>query len=494
LAAVEFSGKKFFQLTSLWCVAMTLLFLAGCAPARTLQVEPQPPEWLTYMNNVEHTGFTAEDTLGRENVSQAGVLWSLNPESSHLQFDSIFSQPLVADGLIYFGSWDGHEYAVNSSGELVWKSFLGRTVDDARCVPLESGVSGTATLETATIAGKPARVLFVAGGDSYVYALDPKTGEHLWATRLGDPPAYYLWSSPVLYNGSVFIGMASFGDCPLVRAFIAKLDAASGEIQGIFYMVPEQCLGGGIWSTPAIDLETGVLYVTVGNADKCGENAPLHNSILALNAEDLAYIDHWQVPREESLVDPGWSTPTLFEDRAGHELIGGGNKNGIYYALDRHDLARGPVWKVEIAESGPCPQCGQGTTAPAAFDGEWLYVAGGKTVIAGRQCGSSVRSLAAGDGSPGWEVCLPPETDPFPSAITGAVTATPELVIVGYGRSVVIIDKQSGDILRKITPEEPENRRHPPPYFWGSASVGDGIIWIGNMAGTLFAIGVGTEE
>jgi polyvinyl alcohol dehydrogenase (cytochrome) len=344
-----------------------------------------------------------------------------------------------------------------------------------------------------TLAGEPRRLLFASGGDASMYALDAASGDRIWTTKLGEPPAYYLWSSPTFYQGSLFVGMASFGDCPLVRSFVAKLDAASGEVQETLYVVPEHCLGGGIWSTPAVDPETGVLYVTVGNADECGEDAPWQNSVLALKSQDLSYLEHWQVPQEEWLVDPGWSSPTLFTDRAGHELVGGGNKNGIFYALDRRDLARGPVWQVRIAESGPCPQCGQGTTAPAAFDGERLYVAGGKTRIGGQPCGSSVRALDANDGTIAWEVCLPPETDPFPSAITGALTATPELVIAGYGRSVVILDKQSGEVLRRLTPPEPEDLRHPPPYFWGSASVGEGRIYIGNMAGTLFAFGIESD-
>ncbi len=43
--------------------------------------------------------------------------------------------------------------------------------------------------------------------------------------NLGDPVRHkarlLIWSSPAVYNGSVYIGLSSRGDCPLVRGELA---------------------------------------------------------------------------------------------------------------------------------------------------------------------------------------------------------------------------------------------------------------------------------
>jgi polyvinyl alcohol dehydrogenase (cytochrome) len=474
-------------------IAVLLAVLAGCSG---LGARPGPAvfslgEWPTYMNGIKHTGYTENTTITRQNAGQVEMLWKINPDEGFEQFDSVFSQPVISGDRIYFGSWDGNEYAVDHNGQVLWKAFLGRTVDPTNCVPLQGGVSGTAALADSMNSSQKGKWLYVTGGDGSLYALNADTGETIWSTHLGDPPASYLWSSPVLYNGSVFTAMASFGDCPLVRAFVVKLDAKSGKIQNTFYTVPENCVGGSVWSVPSIDPETGVLYVTTGNAEKCGDQAPYQNAILALNTKDLSYVDHWQVPQAEWVVDSDFgATPTLFETSAGRKLVGAGNKNGMYYALDRSDLKAGPVWKVRLAEGGPCPQCGQGVLAPTAFDGKRLYSAGGQTTIQGKTCGSSLRAHNPDDGTVLWETCLPVENDPFPAAITGAVTVTPDLVLAGYARSVVILGKDNGEVLNTLTVQADENLKHPPPYFWGPPSIAAGMIFAGNMSGEFIAFGV----
>jgi outer membrane protein assembly factor BamB len=118
-----------------------------------------------------------------------------------------------------------------------------------------------------------------------------------------------------------------------------------------------------------------------------------------------------------------------------------------------------------------------------------LYAAGGRTSIDGQTCGSSLRELDPDDGSVLWETCLPEENDPFPAAITGAITVTPELVIAGYARSVVILAKDTGEVLNTIIVQADESLKHPPPYFWGPPAVVDDMIFAGNMSGEFIGFG-----
>src|SRR6185437_7907543 len=90
-------------------------------------------------------------------------------------------------------------------------------------------------------------ILLVGGGNATFYALNAQTGKILWSHRLGTSPSHFIWSSPVVNNGHVYVGLSSFGDCPLVPGQLFDLDQNHGTVNHIFNVVPNGCLGGGLW-------------------------------------------------------------------------------------------------------------------------------------------------------------------------------------------------------------------------------------------------------
>ena len=84
---------------------------------------------------------------------------------------------------------------------------------------------------------------YFPGGDDNFYAVNALTGAVMWKTNLGTPPADYLWGSPILFNGSIYQPVASFGDCPLVKGRLVQMDAATGAIQHTAYMETERLHG-----------------------------------------------------------------------------------------------------------------------------------------------------------------------------------------------------------------------------------------------------------
>src|SRR5205807_373687 len=118
---------------------------------------------------------------------------------------------------------------------------------------------------------------------------------------------------------------------------------------------------------------------------------------------NLAYIDSWEVPVSQQTADSDFgATPTLFTATVGGKttyMVGAVNKNGRYYALDRTNLAAGPLWTAPIST-------GQVNISSSAWDGTSLYVAGQKTVIGGVNCLSSVRALNPATGSFTWQACF----------------------------------------------------------------------------------------
>lgn len=143
---------------------------------------------------------------------------------------------IVANGMLYWGSWDGILHASDPvTGHDLWTASLG--TQPGGCSNKPHGVISSVTVAIVTINGIATSVVFVAAGKSNVYALNASTGTILWQTNLGTNPAEFLYSSTTLYNGSLYLGTASTGDCPLVQAEFVKLDASTGPIQ-IFVDIP----------------------------------------------------------------------------------------------------------------------------------------------------------------------------------------------------------------------------------------------------------------
>src|ERR1700730_11871418 len=183
----------------------------------TTQAASTADYWPMFMSGPGHTGYNKAQTI--INKTSASNL------KQHLSFQTggaTSTQPVEANGLVYWGSWDGNEYATDQNGNKVWATNLGRTTSPG-CKDT-TGVASTANIVNINI-GTASRVLFVAGGDASVYALDASNGQVLWRTALGTPPDTFIWDSPTYYAGQLYIGVSSFGACPVVQGKMVQLNA-----------------------------------------------------------------------------------------------------------------------------------------------------------------------------------------------------------------------------------------------------------------------------
>src|SRR5206468_2766722 len=124
-----------------------------------------------------------------------------------------------------------------------------------------------------------------------------------------------------------------------------------------------------------------------------------------LDLKTFAIEDRWKRPNDTGPYwDSDWgSSPTLFVDASGRELVGAGQKDGGYYAFDRNDLARGPVWVAPIAIAGKNSRHGEGTPSTAAFDGKTLYIGGGIPPKTNDPSAfGAVTAVSPGDGKIHW--------------------------------------------------------------------------------------------
>jgi polyvinyl alcohol dehydrogenase (cytochrome) len=469
-------------------LAWLMLWSTGFAAQSTPQMRGAvaPSNWPTYNYNLAASGDnTAETTLTTTTFPRLKVKWTAHGANG------LSAQPIVVGNVVYWGSWDGNMHATalsgTNAGKSIWTRNLGVTTGGNGCNPKVVGIASTAAY--GLIGSTP--VIYVGGGGNdtiggghpALYALNATTGAVIWKTAIGTSPGDFAWSSPVVYNGSLYYGIASLADCPLTRGRLIKVDAATGHLQATFYAVPSGCVAGGIWGSPSIDTATGLLYVPTGTPtpDCFGKTGDYSMSLLVLDTTNLSYVASWQVPPNQVIsADSDFgSVPTLFTATINgtvRSLVGVANKNGTFYAFDRAHVSSGPIWQKVVALAPGGPQSGGGSIAPAVWDGQTLYVAGGNTKIGGASCKGSVRALNPASGAFKWERCL---TGP----VLGSLAAVPGVVVVPSGSSIIALNMSTGKTI--FTYHDTSNK-----VYWAPASIANGHLFAANMDSSLVALGL----
>ena len=447
----------------LWAMVAIFAVISIALIPSVLATHAASGDWTTYMADNGRSGFNPNETIITPSTAP-----NLKLKWIHTAGGDVTAQPVEANGLVYWGSWDGYEHATKLDNTRVWSTNVGTTTDSS-CSPPRVGVASTATIGTVTINGTATSVDFVGGGNGKFYAINALTGSIIWQKTLGSPPSHFLWSSPALFNNSIYMGVSSLGDCPLVQGQLIQLDATSGSIQHAFNVVPSGCTGGSVWSSPTIDEAAGTVYISTGNQGSCSTSESNTIALVELSASDLSFIHHWQVPASQQIGDGDFgATPTLFTTTSGTPMVGLENKNGLFYAFNRADIASGPVWSTKLATS-------RGSISTAAWDGHTLYVGGNGVTLSGTSCPGSVSALNPDTGAIKWQHCMKA------SPVTGAVIAVPGLVILGQGTYLMVLDATSGNTLFRYNDTNSGSR------FWGWASVSNGVLYIGNKDGRLYA-------
>ena len=452
--------------TSIGVVCLLVLTLLTLTSSRS-PAHAATGDWPTYLGNNGHTSFNGSETaINPSSVSGLHLLWTHFAGVA----GKITTQPIVANGMVYWGSWDGYEHASSlSDGTDIWADNLGQAT---LCRKQMHGVISTATVASEMINGVLTTVVYVAGGNNNLYALNANSGNVIWQTLLDTQPGSFLYSSPTVFNGSVYIGTSAYADCQHIQGQFMQVNASTGTVQNTFNIVPAGCLGGSMWTSPTIDETTGMLYFSDGEKSTCTKTETKAEALIELNAATLKFVAAWQVPASDMTPDGDFgSSPTFFNATIGgvfHKMVGLVNKNGIYYAFDRKNISAGPLWKVRLG-TNPGP-----SLSSSAWDGTTLYVAAATTTIGGSNCIGSLRALNPASGAFLWEDCL--NFDPI-----GPVIGVPGLVELGVGTSIMIFDTTNGNQLFKYSDTNKNSN------FEGPGTISNGVLYHGNLDGNLYA-------
>ncbi|KAL0385737.1 UNVERIFIED_CONTAM: hypothetical protein Sradi_2968000 [Sesamum radiatum] len=171
----------------------------------------------------------------------------------------ITATPAVADGIVYFPSWNGNLYAVSAlSGALIWKQSLGSLTG---IPPTGQYVNVTVSRATPVVAGD----LLLVGiyGPAYAVAVRLATGQLVWSTLVDPGPLSIVTASGTVYMGRAMLhlpwkpGEAGRKNWKDTMADVHSPDNG-GKLGGYS--------GAAIWgSSPSIDPIRGRVYVGTGN-------------------------------------------------------------------------------------------------------------------------------------------------------------------------------------------------------------------------------------
>jgi outer membrane protein assembly factor BamB len=423
-------------------------------------------DWPMYLHDPQRTSSSDETILAPKNASSLTEHWAFKTQNA------IAASATIVDGTVFIGSWDGYEYALDEmTGTQKWRTFLGKTVVTAFCDPRSIGITSSASVENG--------VVYVGGGDAFWYALNAKTGAVLWKIYTGDTSSasgHYNWSSPLLYKGYAYIGIASNCDRPLVQGEIIQVSLQTHQVVNVFKTVADGEVGGGIWTSPSIDPSTNSLFFSSGTAVLPTQT--LAQAIFVLDASTLELKASWKLPDQDAIGDSDFDTsPILFNDANGTPLVATVNKNGYIYVFNRNDVSAGPIWRTLVDIPGMCPLCEDSTVSSDAIGLGMLFLATGGSTVDGRNYRGSISAMDPATGKFLWR-------RGEQGAIIGALLYTNGLVIAAAGPSLEVLDAKTGTRLYSYTTGS---------IILSSPSLAHGQIFEGSTDGNLYAFGLPTS-
>ena len=323
-------------------------------------------DWLHSNGSYAQTRYYSAAQINTGNVSKLKPAFVFQTAV----MESMQTAPIVVNGVMFLTTSYNHVYAVDAvTGKEFWhyKHKMG-AITTFCCGPNNRGVA---------VSGER---LYMGTLDAKLVALDAKTGKLLWETQIADPEAGYSETmAPAVVDDKVLIGTngGEYG----IRGFVKAFNANDGKLLWTFYTIPEKghegvwavndgtgrnmhrdidaekkqladkggdfykTLGGGVWTTPAIDRKTHTLFFVVGNPspDLYGAIRPGDNlytdSLVAVDLDTGAYKWHYQYIAHDVWDLDAVSPPILVDvkDKDG-KLVPGvihGGKTGHVYVHRR---------------------------------------------------------------------------------------------------------------------------------------------------------------
>ena len=311
-------------------------------------------DWSMWGYDSARTGFNPNETiLSTSTVQGLHLLWrfpfALQSDNSPVYASGVTVGDQTLD-MLYAGDRSGTFYGIDAAtGTEVWSRNLG---------PPQMACGGMLGVTDTALLDRSRGVLYVAGTDGNLHALDLATGAEApgWPLQIRMFPNEFFWGGINVYDDQLYVPVASGCDrLGTDYGRVVRVDPSTATQTAVFYVTggPDTGVsGGGIWGWGGVSIDpaNGDVYEVSANGfpQDPYEHFLYAESIVRLDP-DLSVISSDYPGLQGEDVDFG-STPVLFDapHACGPQAFTE-SKTGEIFLYDRDDLAAGPVDRIAVS-------------------------------------------------------------------------------------------------------------------------------------------------
>ena len=287
---------------------------------------------------------------------------------------TVDSSPISVHGTIYVTTTYGRTEAIAaSSGRVRWRY----------TPPSYDSYAGSARITNMTPVADPDGTAIYAGApDGRIVKLAIASGKVLWSTSVTRDPTHEKLTSSLNFSHGLVVATTGgyIGDAPPYQGHVVTLKRTNGHIVHVWNSLcsdrhaiiqPSTCASSdsAIWArSGAVVLPgSGNLLVATGNGPYNG-STDFGDSVIELSPDAARMVGHWTPPNQAELertdADLGSTAPALL---SGGYFVQGG-KDGLLRLITR---------SLRAVQTVPTPGSTALFSAPATWQGKWVFVASG---------------------------------------------------------------------------------------------------------------------
>ena len=346
-------------------------------PSSPAVAAPGPSDWNGWGVDAANTRFQPRPGLQPADIRRLKLKWAFGLPGS----TSAYSQPTVVSGRVFVGADSGYVYSLDAKSGCVHWSFLAK-----------AGVRNAVVVAPITAGGRTRMAAFFGDLRANVYALDARTGQQLWTTRVDHHISSRVTASPAFYRGRLFVPISSWESssakapdygCCTFQGNVVGVDADTGKVlwqRFVFDRRPQPVrknakgvqlyapAGSAVWNTPTVDPKLRAIYFGTGDASTYPAPATA-DAVMAVSMDTGRVLWSRQIHKgDSSLVGcwaqgitdncpkvegPDWDvpgSPLLRTLKDGRRVLVIGTKPGDVVALDP-DRSGAQAWRINV--NGP---------------------------------------------------------------------------------------------------------------------------------------------
>ena len=211
---------------------------------------PAAGDWLIFGRNYQRHSYSPLNQITRDNVKNLKLKWTWAMNDSGANQTT----PLVHNGIIYLASPSNIVQALDGkTGDLIWETRVGP--DQA------PGYGGIRTIAIAE------DKVFLATSDAHMVAIDARNGKISWDTPASDKP-HAATSGDIVIGDKVLMGLTGCGRFDGEGCYISAFDIHTGQRAWRFYTIPREGQpGSDTWGKLPMNNRAGAETWLAGSYD-----------------------------------------------------------------------------------------------------------------------------------------------------------------------------------------------------------------------------------